>query len=352
MTWFPDLSTCDYFDRSGDTLSESDRLLAVGWLSGSHDYTRGTIDPAVRQALSRMLDCPWSPIHFLGSHLCELCVGAWGYAQRFLGSRNRQRHRLPLGHRNLFIPAGRVVYVAPELVVHYIEQHGYAPPEEFCNAVRACPPVWSDAYFAELRRSGSASFNLIVPPAVPPADYGPLPIMVVRLLKGMTLALEAIAGAARQSDYDRQLAWRLTRAIPTIVNAGIEIVSVSWLDERIAPGASHVELTVRGGDARRGAVEICEEKTSNVPARNGENAIGNFPILAFVPWRADPRRDIELKLAPAQIDYIGLDPVRGEAKAFLLDDRAPTDYLAQHPHLGLRSPSYGEWTVDIIPRRR
>jgi len=44
------------------------------------------------------------------------------------------------------IPSQSCVYIAPDLVVHYIEAHRYAPPTEFVEAVLACPEQLSDAY--------------------------------------------------------------------------------------------------------------------------------------------------------------------------------------------------------------
>ena len=46
----------------------------------------------------------------------------------------------------LIIPSATYVYVAPDLVVHYVEAHQYAPPPEFVAAVLACPEQSSDAY--------------------------------------------------------------------------------------------------------------------------------------------------------------------------------------------------------------
>ena len=43
----------------------------------------------------------------------------------------------------MWIPTESVVYVAPELVTHYVEVHGYQPPVEFIAAVLACPPQGS-----------------------------------------------------------------------------------------------------------------------------------------------------------------------------------------------------------------
>jgi hypothetical protein len=47
----------------------------------------------------------------------------------------------------------RSVYVAPELIIHYIEEHRYLPPPAFCGAVVACPPINSAVYFQALRRN-------------------------------------------------------------------------------------------------------------------------------------------------------------------------------------------------------
>ena len=50
----------------------------------------------------------------------------------------------------MIIPSTSCVYLAPELVVHYVEEHAYAPPAEFIDAVIACPEQSSEAYVALL----------------------------------------------------------------------------------------------------------------------------------------------------------------------------------------------------------
>jgi len=37
------------------------------------------------------------------------------------------------------VPSGELLYIFPDLTVHYIEQHGYKPPEEFVTAILASP---------------------------------------------------------------------------------------------------------------------------------------------------------------------------------------------------------------------
>jgi hypothetical protein len=53
------------------------------------------------------------------------------------------------------------VYVAPSLVVHYIDAHQYAPPDAFQHAVTSCPPMRSMDYFKAIRKHGIHRLNTI-----------------------------------------------------------------------------------------------------------------------------------------------------------------------------------------------
>jgi hypothetical protein len=39
-----------------------------------------------------------------------------------------------------------VVYIAPSMIKHYTEKHEYKPPQEYIDAVLACPPQDSDEF--------------------------------------------------------------------------------------------------------------------------------------------------------------------------------------------------------------
>jgi hypothetical protein len=58
-----------------------------------------------------------------------------------------------MGITNVFVPGEGVVYVAPSLVLHYMDSHEYALPESFVAAVRACPPMGTAKYLAAIRRA-------------------------------------------------------------------------------------------------------------------------------------------------------------------------------------------------------
>jgi hypothetical protein len=127
MTWFDDLSPCDYF---GPEFAEY--LTAVAWLDDAHPITTGQVGQSVYDRLIEFARDPWHPPAVpitVGVHQCELCL-----------------YDRPVGKGNLFIPSESTLYVCPELVVHYMSAHRYRPPEEFCDAVRRCADMGSMDY--------------------------------------------------------------------------------------------------------------------------------------------------------------------------------------------------------------
>jgi hypothetical protein len=126
MSFFPDMGR--------ETLvAAGDHVRAVGWLHPDHPYTKGEVpaeflarlkELAVRSSASAEALCF---VAFGGPHTCELC----GRAQ---------------GSGNFGVPSGDLLFVAPEMVVHYIEQHGYSPPAEFVAAVLRSPLPGTEEY--------------------------------------------------------------------------------------------------------------------------------------------------------------------------------------------------------------
>lgn len=69
---------------------------------------------------------------------------------------------LPKGTNNLLVPGEHEVYVAPELILHYIADHGYSPPEEFCSALLSCPEIPSMPYFWRLVEAGGDAWQRVI----------------------------------------------------------------------------------------------------------------------------------------------------------------------------------------------
>jgi hypothetical protein len=119
MSGLQDLSPCIYLPVVAD------HILAVGWLDSNMKYGRGSTPTAVYQKLKDFVRSPWQPFLYAGHHECNLC----------------QFHGESHGASNLFIPFEGKIYVAPELITHYINAHHYQPPAIFCDAVLACPSM-------------------------------------------------------------------------------------------------------------------------------------------------------------------------------------------------------------------
>jgi hypothetical protein len=126
--------------------SECPALLAIGWLERESEFTRGNVPYEFFQKLSELCINPWQPIVSVGLHHCSLC-----------------QFEPPAFENNVFVPYHGRIYVAPVGVVHYIAAHWYLPPQEFIQAVLACPPMRSLEYHKALLANGGRS--LIKPPA-------------------------------------------------------------------------------------------------------------------------------------------------------------------------------------------
>lgn len=137
MAYFADMTVCTYFDR-GDSSQWLCRLMAIGWLEKGHEFTKGAVERRVLEKLQflfRDFTGAFPSVISRGLHTCSLCPAP----SAGFGS-------LPGSNLNLFIPTRGFVYVAPGRIDHYIEVHGYAPPESFLQAVMDCPSPASAEY--------------------------------------------------------------------------------------------------------------------------------------------------------------------------------------------------------------
>jgi hypothetical protein len=126
MSYFPDMG-CESLVAAGN------HVRAIGWLHPDHPFTKGDV-PAeflarLKEFAVRSADSAEALYFgaFAGYHTCEFCGRAHGIG-------------------NFGVLSGDLLFVAPEMVVHYIEQHGYSPPAEFEVAVLRSPLPDSEDY--------------------------------------------------------------------------------------------------------------------------------------------------------------------------------------------------------------
>lgn len=101
---------------------------AIGWL-GNRPLVVGHVPKEILPALIR-LACSDVRNPTRGFHFCEYC----GREEVMVAIEGGRMFRL--GSAEVWVPgADSIVYRAPNLIIHYIGDHGYQPPQEFIEAV-------------------------------------------------------------------------------------------------------------------------------------------------------------------------------------------------------------------------
>lgn len=103
-------------------------LRAIGWLE-QPGFPTGAVSKECVDALVAALKCGIFRDGYRGIHNCTLCGKAHPEV------RWRRRKVFLKGHGHYLVQSGQVVYMAPNLLLHYILDHEYRPPDEFNEAV-------------------------------------------------------------------------------------------------------------------------------------------------------------------------------------------------------------------------
>jgi hypothetical protein len=134
--YFADLTEYRY-----GTTSPRPDVLNIGWLSKNHAFPQGRSDPSFVAKLERLVA---SPIMLSrGSHLCEFCprpptvLSKGGIPMLAPAPGTTGNGQIRVNYRK---GGALVAYMAPVLVLHYVLEHHYLPPQEFIDAVNALLP--------------------------------------------------------------------------------------------------------------------------------------------------------------------------------------------------------------------
>ncbi|WP_018653929.1 hypothetical protein [Actinomadura flavalba] len=127
MSTYPDLSPYTY------DAAPPGEAVNVGWLGGDAGFPTGEVDSRVVAALLRRAVDPQNVMR--GYHYCAFCD-----AESPICSMTPEGEEAALGTGEIHVPDGEGrVYVAPTLIVHYIDTHHYRPPDVFLHAVLRDP---------------------------------------------------------------------------------------------------------------------------------------------------------------------------------------------------------------------
>jgi adenosylhomocysteine nucleosidase len=127
MTYIPELEKYTY--DAAHRKQPDPKLIAVGWLDPSFPFARGHVDPEILEKLIRLKRTPVNLTR--GFHVCPYCERE--------DDRRRDGFNYPTraGNGEIHVSGDDgIVYAAPVLICHYIEEHKYLPPDQFVDAVR------------------------------------------------------------------------------------------------------------------------------------------------------------------------------------------------------------------------
>ncbi|MED7952102.1 hypothetical protein ACFWOG_20770 [Kitasatospora sp. NPDC058406] len=125
MTYYSDGSPYEYDEPS-------EGMVNVGWLDGSHEYSEGDVPDDVVDGLLRLAINPVNLTR--GFHTCDLCNRFYLKVQ----NPHSASGTTLLGTAEIHVRGdANTVFAAPDLVIHYILDHGYSPPLPFQTAVLA-----------------------------------------------------------------------------------------------------------------------------------------------------------------------------------------------------------------------
>jgi hypothetical protein len=141
MAYEPDLATTGLFGIQAPVKS-------VGYLSREHDYPKGDVSDAVFDRMASLVLLHL--LNTLGYHDCDLGFCASNRRQPELYWRGMRISRS--SSSNILVPDKTVIYMAPQLILHYIKEHRYRPPGCFLEAVLNCPEPGSDEYRGAIKK--------------------------------------------------------------------------------------------------------------------------------------------------------------------------------------------------------
>lgn len=135
MTYYKDLS--EYMYRS----SKEKNIVNVGWIDGEHKYLKGDVTEYFIRALWEYIKYPVNKTRGIHSD-----IALEGGMKKFVAK--YQGYNILLGTAEIRVidTKNNIVYAAPNLIIHYVINHHYIPPQNFIDAVINGPRPNSDEY--------------------------------------------------------------------------------------------------------------------------------------------------------------------------------------------------------------
>ncbi len=133
--YYPDLTPYQYWKEAGQPIiNDVAQALNVGWLDDMYGYSKGSVPV---DFVARLWDFCRTPVNLmLGFHDCPFCDA--DPRTYLVVEHGGQKIGMGSGEIWIFGRNGQT-YAAPTLILHYITQHHYNPPQEFIQATLDSP---------------------------------------------------------------------------------------------------------------------------------------------------------------------------------------------------------------------
>lgn len=140
MTYFADLTPYEYYPDEPEL-----DAFNIGWLDLAEEYVKGETSQEFQTRL--WLFCYGVVNPTRGFHLCNLCAESANAVSVLKKTR--------LGTAEIRVFHQDKTYAAPNLIYHYVVDHGYRPPGEFIEAVLWGPLPDSPQYIDIIDQRGN-----------------------------------------------------------------------------------------------------------------------------------------------------------------------------------------------------
>jgi hypothetical protein len=135
VAYFPDLAPYSYGHYSHPG------VVHVGWLDGVHPFPKGNVNS---QLIEKMKLLATKPVElYRGKHICEVCSQPKDLIETYFPEKGKVDAKSQWvkwtaqrsSNGEIRVASDGIIYAAPVLIVHYIEEHGYLPPTQFLEAI-------------------------------------------------------------------------------------------------------------------------------------------------------------------------------------------------------------------------
>lgn len=134
MSYYQDLSEYSYF--------QVENSKNIGWLDKDNSFSTGIVSEEFINKLWLYLRVDLMISR--GYHVCNLCKNP--NKEVFVANYNGETLKLGFAEIRVLSEDSNIIYASPDLIYHYILDHGYKPPEEFIQAVLNGPKPGSIEY--------------------------------------------------------------------------------------------------------------------------------------------------------------------------------------------------------------